>query len=48
MIDPASFNKTIALKEKLAFVNVGSANKNFLKFEVSFSKKPWWRKILCI
>lgn len=48
ILDPVSFNKTIALTEKLAFVEVGYANRNFLKFEVSFSKKPLWRKILCI
>jgi len=48
ILDPVTFNKTLALKERLAFINVGSASKNFLKFEVSFTKKPWWRKILSI
>ena len=48
ILDPVSFNKTIALTEKLAFVEVGNSNRNFLKFEVSFSKKPLWRKILSI
>ncbi len=48
IIDPVSFNKTIAFMEKLAFVGVGNANRNFLKFEVLFTKKPLWRKILSI
>ena len=48
ILDPVSFNKTIALTEKLAFVEIGNANRNFLKFDVSFSKKPLWRKILSI
>lgn len=48
MVDPVSFNKNITLTERLAFVKVGNSNKNFLKFEVSFTKKPLWRKILCI
>lgn len=48
IIDPVSFNKTIALTERLSFVSVGNANRNFLKFEASFTKKPLWRKILCI
>lgn len=48
ILDPVSFNKTLSLKERLAFVKVGNANKNFLKFEVSFTKKPLWRKIICI
>ena len=48
IIDPVSFNKTIAFMEKLAFVEVGNANRNFLKFEVLFTKKPLWRKILSI
>lgn len=48
IVDPVSFNKTIALTERLSFVKVGNPNKNFLKFEVSFTKKPLWRKLLSI
>lgn len=48
MVDPVSFNKTIDLTERLSFVKVGNSNKNFLKFEVSFTKKPLWRKLLSI
>jgi len=37
-----------SLLERLAFVSLENAEKNFLKFEVEFTKKPLWRRILFI
>jgi hypothetical protein len=41
-----SMIKNILLIERLAFVSMEKSHRNFIKFEVSFSKKPLWRKIL--
>ena len=43
-----SMIKNILLIERLAFVSMENSHKNFIKYEVSFSKKPLWRKILSI
>jgi hypothetical protein len=40
--------KTKSLRERLAFVQTENANRNFMKFEVAFTKKPLWRRILFI
>jgi hypothetical protein len=37
-----------SLIERLAIVHTENSNKNFLKFQVEFSKKPLWRRILGI
>jgi hypothetical protein len=44
----SSMIKKILLIERLAFVSMENSHKNFIKYEVSFSKKPLWRKILSI
>lgn len=41
-------DKKIYLNERLAFVATDNAKLNFIKYEVSFTKKPIWRKILGI
>jgi hypothetical protein len=43
-----SMIKNILLIERLAFVSMENSHKNFIKYEVSFSKKHLWRKILSI
>jgi hypothetical protein len=40
-----SMIKKILLIERLAFVSMEKSHRNFIKFEVAFSKKPLWRKI---
>jgi hypothetical protein len=40
--------KTKSLRERLAFVQTENASRNFMKFEVAFTKKPLWRRILFI
>jgi hypothetical protein len=39
-----SMIKKILLIERLAFVSMEKSHRNFIKFEVAFSKKPLWRK----
>jgi hypothetical protein len=39
----------MALKQRYTITDVGfSPSNNFLSFQVEFSKKPWWRKIISI
>lgn len=38
----------IFLSEKMAVVEIGESKRNFIRFEVSFTKKPLWKKILCL
>ena len=40
--------KTKCLREKLCFINTENAERNFVKFEVEFKKKPLWRRMLFI
>ena len=40
--------KTKSLRERLSFVITENASRNFVKFEVAFSKKPLWRRMLFI
>ena len=44
-----NLDKKIMLIERYSIVDVGdSAHRNFISFNVEFSKKPLWRKILCL
>jgi hypothetical protein len=47
-LDPLTLEKNIRLLERLAFIDVGNPSQNFTRFEVEFSNKPLWKKILCI
>lgn len=40
--------KTKSLLEKLCFVHTENSERNFIKFEVEFTKKPLWRRMLLI
>jgi len=44
----SSIIKKILLIEKLAFISMENSHVNFIKYDVAFSKKPLWRKILSI
>jgi hypothetical protein len=44
----SSMIKKILLIERLAFVSTEKSHRNFIKFDVDFTKKPLWRKILSI
>jgi len=46
--EESSIIKKILLIERLAFISMENSHKNFIKFDVAFSKKPLWRKILSI
>lgn len=48
MWDAGKMIKTKSLIEKLAFVQTENASRNFIKFEVEFTKKPLWRRMLFI
>jgi hypothetical protein len=41
----SSMIKKILLIERLAFASMEKSHRNFIKFEVAFSRKPLWRKI---
>jgi len=40
--------KTKSLIERLSFVQTKNSSRNFMKFEVEFTKKPLWRRMLFI
>lgn len=48
MIEDNKIIKSKSLHEKLAFVHTKNSSRNFIKFEVAFTKKPLWKKILSI
>ena len=48
MIEDNKIIKSKSLHEKLAFVHTKNSSRNFIKFEVEFTKKPLWKKILSI
>jgi hypothetical protein len=48
MWDSGKMIKTKSLIEKLALVKTENSSKNFIKFEVEFTKKPLWRRMLFI
>ena len=48
MIEDNKMIKSKSLHERLSFVHTENSEKNFIKFEVSFTKKPLWKKILSI
>jgi hypothetical protein len=48
MWEESKMIKSKSLREKLAFVYTENASINFMKFEVEFTKKPLWRRMLFI
>jgi hypothetical protein len=48
MWEESKMIKSKSLRERLAFVDTENASKNFVKFEVEFTKKPLWRRMLFI
>ena len=48
MWEESKMIKSKSLREKLAFVDTENASRNFVKFEVEFTKKPLWRRMLFI
>lgn len=48
MWEESKMVKSKSLREKLAFVDTENASRNFVKFEVEFTKKPLWRRMLFI
>jgi hypothetical protein len=48
MWDSGKMIKTKSLIEKLALVKTENSSRNFIKFEVEFTKKPLWRRMLFI
>jgi len=46
--EESSMIKNTLLIERLSFISMENSHKNFIKFEVVFSRKPLWRKILSI
>jgi hypothetical protein len=48
MIEDNRMIKSKSLHERLSFVHTENSEKNFIKFEVSFTKKPLWEKIISI
>ena len=48
MWEESKIVKSKSLREKLSFVNTENASRNFVKFEVEFTKKPMWRRMLFI
>jgi hypothetical protein len=48
MWEESKMIKSKSLREKLAFVDTENASRNFVKFEVEFTKKPLWRRMLFV
>jgi hypothetical protein len=48
MLEESKMIKSKSLREKLSFVDTENASRNFIKFEVEFTKKPLWRRMLFI
>jgi hypothetical protein len=46
--EESSIIKKILLIERLGFISMENSHVNFIKYDVAFSKKPLWRKILSI
>lgn len=48
MLEESKMIKSKSFREKLAFVDTENASRNFVKFEVEFTKKPLWRRMLFV
>jgi hypothetical protein len=48
MLEGSKMIKMKSLLERLCFVHTENSGRNFIKFEVEFTKKPLWRRMLFI